>query len=152
MLTKADIVKLLETNDKAIARALVVLNNNQTVAEQRSEATINRNGEGFRPCHARMGTSMAEFYQKRGFLSPKQIAYWRVKDKNGDMRLAIYWRQLAEAAEAKKATQVAKPAEPVSEVHDDIRMKNFAAEQERLDEQKAEFFKNIAKNRLEGRV
>lgn len=156
MLTKAEIVKLLETNDKAIARALVVLNNNQTTAEQRSESTINRNGEGFRPCHARMGTSMAEFYQKRGFLSPKQIAYWRVKDKNGDMRLAIYWRQLAEAAEAKKATQVAKPAAqpvvnaaPVSEVHEDIRMKNFAAEQERLDEQKAQFFKHLAKNKME---
>lgn len=156
MLTKAEIVKLLETNDKAIARALVVLNNNQTTAEQRSESTINRNGEGFRPAHARMGTSMAEFYQKRGFLSPKQIAYWRVKDKNGDMRLAIYWRQLAEAAEAKKATQVAKPVAqpvatsvPVSEVHEDIRMKNFAEEQERLEEQKAQFLKNLAKKKME---
>jgi hypothetical protein len=110
MLTKEAIVKLLETNDKAIIRALAVLYSNQTASEQRSESTINRNGEGFRPCHARMGTSMHEFYQKRGFLSPKQIAYWRVKDKNGDMRLAIYWRQLAEAAEAKKTAKVATSA------------------------------------------
>jgi|GEM_PF-3118234 hypothetical protein len=153
MLTKNEIVKLLETNDKAIARALIVLYNNQTKIEQMSQTTINRNGEGFRPCHSRMGCSMAEFYQKRGFLSPKQIAYWRVKDKNGDMRLAIYWRQLAEAAEAKKATQAAKPAEPVSEVQtcpDEIEMHRMEAEGDRLQTQKEEWLKHIRKNKLEG--
>lgn len=105
MLSKFEIVRLLETNDKAVARALVVLNNNQTADEQSQEMVKYRNGQGFRPCHARMGTSMAQFFQARGYLSPKQIAYWRRPDKNGGMRISIYWRQLAEAAVAKAAKQ-----------------------------------------------
>ena len=105
MLTKAQIVKLLTENEKAIARALVVLNERQTYSEQASEATLNRNGRGFRPCHARMGTSMAKFYQERGYLTPKQIAYWRRPMADGNMRLAIYWKQLAEAAAAKAAAK-----------------------------------------------
>lgn len=109
MLSKEKIVKLLETNDKAVARALLVVNANQTADEQVQEDTKYRNGEGFRPCHARMGTSMAQFYEKRGYLSPKQIAYWRAKDRSGTMRIALYWRQLAEAADRKaKATEVAE--------------------------------------------
>lgn len=106
MLTKEQIVNLLKTNDKAICRALVVLNERQTYTEQSSEATLNRNGRGFRPCHARMGTSMAKFYQKRGYLTEKQIAYWRREMADGNMRIGIYWKQLAEAA-AEKAAQAA---------------------------------------------
>lgn len=103
MLTKEAITHLLATNDKAVARALLVVYANQTSDEQRSEETKYHNGEGFRPCHARIGTSMAEFYAARGYLSPKQIAYWRKADRKGNMRIAIYWRQLAEAAERKAA-------------------------------------------------
>lgn len=101
-LSKETIVKLLATNDKAIARALVVLNNNQTADEQASGNVRHLNGKGFRPCHARMGTSMAQFYQRTGFLSAKQIAYWRKEDAKGNMKIAIYWRQLIEAAEQKQ--------------------------------------------------
>lgn len=101
MLSKDAIVKLLETNDKSVARALVVLYNNQTADEQRTEDTKYRNGEGFRPCHAHVGTSMATFYLRTGFLTPKQIAYWRRKMKCGSMKIGIYWKQLAIAAEAK---------------------------------------------------
>jgi len=104
MLSKDAIVRLLETNDKAVARALVVLYNNQTSSEQASEETRFRNGEGFRPCHARVGTSMATFYMSRNFLTLKQIAYWRHKMKCGNMRISVYWKQLALAAEAKKAS------------------------------------------------
>lgn len=103
MLRKVDIVPLLNRSDKAVARALVVLFNNQTNTEQHSEQTINRNGEGFRPCHARVGTSMAQFYLRKGYLTPKQIAYWRKTMACGNSRIAIYWKQLAIAAEAKKA-------------------------------------------------
>jgi hypothetical protein len=60
---------------------------------------------GFKPCHARMGTSMAEFYQKYGYLSPKQIAYWRKVDAKGTMRIACYWKQLMEVAAEKAATK-----------------------------------------------
>ena len=107
MLTKEAIVKLLETNDKAVARALVVLYEHQTTSEQATEETRYQNGEGFRPCHARMGTSMATFYQKRGYLSPKQVAYWRQLDRAGNMRIGIYWKQLALAAERKSALATA---------------------------------------------
>ena len=105
MIDKASISTLLSTNDKAVARALVLLNQRQTFDEQASETTRHANGRGFRPCHARMGTAMAQFYEKRGFLSPKQLAYWRRPDKKGNMRIAIYWSQLVEEAEKKAKAQ-----------------------------------------------
>jgi hypothetical protein len=99
-LTGTDIVALLRSNDKAVARALVVLKDLQTADEQVSESTRHLNGKGFRPCHARMGVSMAKFYERNGYLSPKQLAYWRKEGKEG-MRIAIYWRQLLAAAHRK---------------------------------------------------
>ena len=104
-LTKEAITRLLATSDKAVARALLVLHNNQTASEQRTESTVLRNNIGWRPCHARMGTSMATFYKARGFLTPKQVAYWRKEMACGNMRIAVYWRQLAEAAAAKAAVK-----------------------------------------------
>ena len=41
-----------------------------------------------------MGTSMAKFYERNGYLSAKQIAYWRKPDRTGTPRIAIYARQL----------------------------------------------------------
>lgn len=106
MLTKDAILTLLETNDKAVCRALVVLNARQTFDEQTTENTRHLNGRGFRPCHARMGTSMAKFYSRNGYLTEKQIAYWRREDRAGNMRIGIYWRQLQEEAEVKAAQKV----------------------------------------------
>lgn len=106
-LDKSTLSTLLATNDKAVGRALLVLLANQTSDEQ-SQATVRYlNGKGFRPCHAYMGTSMAKFFASRGYLSPKQIAYWRKPMKNGDMKIAIYWKQLADAAAAKAQLKVA---------------------------------------------
>lgn len=99
--TKAAIIEMLKTDDRAVARALVVLNERQTADEQASEDTRYRNGRGFRPCHARMGTSMAKFFTARGYLTPKQIAYFRKPDASGKMRIEIYAGQLLEVAEAK---------------------------------------------------
>lgn len=101
MLTKQSIVDELAANDKAVARALVVLHDNQTADEQRVDATRVHNGMGFRPCHAYMGTRMAKYYLHYGRLTEKQVSYWRQTMKNGDMRIAIYWKQLVKAAEAK---------------------------------------------------
>ena len=106
-MNKLQIVELLRTNDKAVARALVVLNERQTSDEQASENTRYRNGRGFRPCHARMGTSMAKFFTKTGFLTTKQVAYWRRPDKNGGMRIQIYAAQLLEVATDKAAAAYA---------------------------------------------
>lgn len=116
MLTKTQIVEMLTTNDRAVMRALVVLNARQTNDEQASQQTKNRNGRGFRPCHARMGTSMAQFFQRRGFLTVKQIAYWRMKDKNGKMRIEIYAGQLLEVAEDKAAMAAQKAQASAVEV------------------------------------
>lgn len=107
-LTKEMIVQMLATSDKAVARALVALNARQTADEQVSENTKYDNGRGFRPCHARMGTSMATFYTKFGRLSPKQVAYWRKPMKCGNMRIGIYAGQLLEVA----AEKAAKPLPP----------------------------------------
>lgn len=98
--SKEEIVALLETNDRAIGRALVRLNERQTTDEQSDEITKHRNGAGFRPCHARMGTSMANFFEKRGYLTAKQAAYWRKKDKTGAMRIGIYAGQLIKVVAA----------------------------------------------------
>jgi hypothetical protein len=108
MLNKETIAELLLKNDKAVARALLVLNANQTADEQVQESVKYQNGKGFRPCHARMGTSMANFYQKYGYLSPKQLAYWRKLDASGTPKLAIYWKQLVVAAEVKAAAKTPK--------------------------------------------
>jgi hypothetical protein len=114
MLDKEAVIKLLATNDQAIARALLVLHENQTADERNSDATRHHNGKGFRPAHAYMGSNMAKFYIARGYLSVKQVAYWRKPNSKGDMRIAIYWRQLIEAAQAKAAKQVVIDAEAVS--------------------------------------
>jgi hypothetical protein len=91
---KKRIIELLATNDKAVGRALLRLFQNQTSDEQVAEDVKHRNFKGFRPCHARMGTSMAKFFQARGYLTPKQAAYWRSLDKKGNMRIGIYAGQL----------------------------------------------------------
>lgn len=100
--TKESIIDLLRTNDKAIIRALIALNKRQTEDEQNSEQTKYQNGRGFRPCHARMGTSMANFYDSRNYLSPKQIAYWRKTNEAGKMRIEIYAGQLLSIAQSKQ--------------------------------------------------
>jgi len=111
VLTKEAIVKLLEDDDRAVARALVVLNDRQTQDEQSQETTKYQNGRGFRPAHARMGTSMAQFFKARGYLTPKQLAYWRARDKKGNMRIGIYWAQLLEEAQLKAARKAEMPVE-----------------------------------------
>ena len=133
MTTKAEIVQLLKTNDKAVARALVVLNERQTADEQQKEMTRYQNGRGFRPCHARMGTSMAQFYLQRNYLTAKQVAYWRMPQKDGKMRIEIYAGQLLEVAEAKAAQQTARI---LSRIPGDVGnlMEEYAALEEMIDD------------------
>lgn len=102
MVTKTYILTLLATNDKAVGVALIRLRDRQTDDEQVQENTKYLNGRGFKPCHARMGTSMANFFERNGYLSPKQVAYWRREEKTGNTRIGCYWRQLLEEAEARQ--------------------------------------------------
>ena len=136
--TVEQIMTLLETNDRAVGRALVVLRNRQTADEQISETTKHHNNRGFRPCHARMGTSMANFFERAGYLTPKQVAYWRVKEKTGKMRIAIYWRQLMEEAARKAAAkQQEEDAVVIEEFNEHIKWKNDFAAMEAAAEERA---------------
>jgi hypothetical protein len=113
---KAAIIELLKTNDKAIARALIVLNERQTAYEQSAESTVNANGVGFTPADARMGTSMAQFYAKRGYLTEKQLAYWKKPNVRGVWRICKYAGQLLDIANQKaKAARMMEP-KPVGDV------------------------------------
>jgi hypothetical protein len=106
MLDRGYIVQLLETNDRAVGRALLVLLSNQTAAEVALETTNVDNGKGFTGFDGKIGTNMAKFYQRNGYLSPKQIAFWRKRDRRGHMRIGKYWKQLLVAAEAKAAEKL----------------------------------------------
>lgn len=92
--TREYITKLLRTNDKAVGRALVAINKRQTHDEQVSEQTRHHNLRGFMPMHAKKGTGMAQFFAKTGFLTPKQLAYWRHVTPCGKARIEKYVGQL----------------------------------------------------------
>ena len=102
-MNKHYIAQLLQNNDKAIIRALIVLNERQTRDEQVAEDTRYNNGVGFTPADAKMGTSMAEFYARRGYLTDKQLAYWKKPNRKGVWRICKYAGQLLDAAKAKQA-------------------------------------------------
>lgn len=101
--TRERIIKLLETNDVAVGRALSALLERQTSEEQRSEQTISSNGVGFSGAHAEPMTSMAKFFRSRGYLTPKQLAWLRGKTPKGSMRIGMYAKQLLEIAQEKAA-------------------------------------------------
>lgn len=101
--TKSEIATLLMTNDKAVGRALVALNERQTYFEQAAQATLYSNGVGFSGADARIGMSMASFFLKFGYLSAKQIAFWRKPNKRGTPRIVKYAGQLLEVANSKAA-------------------------------------------------
>lgn len=86
---KGWIQKLLDTNDLAVCRALVVIFERQTADEQASDHTRDANSVGFSGVHAEICSSFAKQYMSRGFLSPKQMVIARKIMKK-------YWKQLAE--------------------------------------------------------
>lgn len=97
-MTREDIIRLLDTNDRAIERAVVAISARQTEDERRDEVTKYHNGKGWRPCHAAIGVSMAKYYERNQCLSPKQIAYWRTPNDKGIPRIHIYAGQLLKIA------------------------------------------------------
>jgi hypothetical protein len=104
-LTKEYIQTLLVRNDvvgmHAVGRALVHIRNRQTRVEQSSETTIEHNGVGFTGADAAFGTRLAGFYERNGYLSPKQVAVWQKLNRKGTSRIGKYWGQLLEEAKAK---------------------------------------------------
>jgi len=91
---QAWIQKLLDTNDLAVCRALVVIFERQTADEKASDATHDLNSIGFSGVDAEICSSFAKQYISRGSLSEKQMVIARKKMKK-------YWKQLAEIAREK---------------------------------------------------
>ncbi len=89
--TVEEIKTLILTNDKMVARSVVVLYERQTASEQAAQETHERNGVGFNGVDASILSSFAEFYKSRGYLSVKQTAIARKK-------LGKYARQLVSIA------------------------------------------------------
>jgi hypothetical protein len=85
-----------------IGRALVVLFNNQTEDERRSDSTNKDNGIGFTGADAYSGSLTAKYYLKHKTLLDWQIEKWMKEGKSGYPRLAKYHSQLNTAAEAKR--------------------------------------------------
>lgn len=104
-LTVNEIREKLHTDDRWLARALVALNERQTRDERADETTKYRNDKGFRPAHAKRGTSMAQFYIRKGFLTPRQLAWWRARTDCGKSRIEIYANQLMLVAQEKAAAR-----------------------------------------------
>ena len=75
--TKADIRKLLEDSDKAVARAILAIYGRQTADEQAVGETTQHNGVGFSGVDANFLSSLAQFYTTKGFLSQGQTKYGR---------------------------------------------------------------------------
>lgn len=97
------IAKLLETNDLAVERAMVVIFLNQTEDEQRANDTKHRNKRGFNASDAKKGSSFA-----KTVLSGQHLPSWHLPAAR---RMAKrYIRQLVEAAKAKKAAAAAAAA------------------------------------------
>jgi phosphate uptake regulator len=96
---KAAIVNLLETNDKAIAKALVILRKRQAADERNFMTTGKTSGQGFQPAHSRIGALSAAYVEKNGKLKPDQLAYWRQKNKKGEPKIGRYWKQLLSEAD-----------------------------------------------------
>lgn len=92
------------TRMHTIGRALLVLYANQTSSEQDSSSTRVTNGEGFTQADARSGSISARVYQTKGALADWVVEKWMKRDARGNRRISKYWRQLDEAAKAKKGT------------------------------------------------
>ena len=92
---------------KAVGTALMRITENQTSDEIHSQSTKYGNGIGFTGAHGKIGTSMALFFAKNGFLTPKQIQYWTTPiGKKNRPRILIYKNQLLEFAKMKQNSKV----------------------------------------------
>lgn len=97
-ITRNEVTHLLLTNDRAVARALVVLYQRQTADEQSAASTRYSNGVGFNATDAKLGSDLAKRVIEGWRLTPGQMAAAR-------RMLIKYGGQLVAAAEAKAASR-----------------------------------------------
>ena len=91
---EAEIKNLILTNDRMVMHSVKQLYDRQTAGEQTSHETTVRNGAGFNAFDAPFLSSCAEWYNRSGYLSRKQIALCRKK-------LVKYVKQLTAIANEK---------------------------------------------------
>jgi hypothetical protein len=96
------ILQKLQSDDRWIERALVAIYRFQTDSEKATETTRVHNDVGFNHADAPVMTSMAKQCIKRGFLTPKQIAWLRATTPSGRMRIGKYVGQLERIAKVNK--------------------------------------------------
>lgn len=100
--TKESIKTLLQTNDRAVERALLALLERQTEDERNSESTRHTNNRGFTQADAPKFTSMAKWVRRGGHLSPRQLAWLRNgKSERYPSRIGKYAGQLLIIAQEK---------------------------------------------------
>lgn len=100
MWTKEQIVSMLETNDKAVTRAVVAIYNRQTVSEQAAQQTKVTNNVGFNHSDAPYLSYCAKYaIDKRVHLSGKHLEKARV-------RVRKYWKQLLDIANSNNQIEV----------------------------------------------
>lgn len=87
---KTSIQRLLDSNDTAALKALKIIYDNQTDDEQTTERTKYHNGKGFTGIDAEIMTSIYKWYERKGWVSPKQMRIIRRKVRR-------YWRQVLTA-------------------------------------------------------
>ena len=96
---KATIFALLETNNKAVERAILAIYENQTTTEKRAEKTIEHNKIGFNGVDARFGTYYAKYLLSGKHLTGDHINKARKMVKK-------YTRQLLDIAKGKAASRM----------------------------------------------
>lgn len=87
---------LLDSNDRAVYRAILLIYARQTDGEKTTMSTLVDNGIGFSGCDAELLSSYATQIQSRGWLTSNQLPYARRKIRK-------YWKQLWQLAEEKTA-------------------------------------------------
>lgn len=101
---KQYIVNLLEKNDNAVLRALVVLYDRQTTEEQVTKTTKDSNGRGFNARDAGILSSFAKQHLSGFRLTPKQMFYARKYLKKYAGQLLMVAEQKAMDAQMDRMT------------------------------------------------
>ena len=92
--TRSRIIHLIQTNDKALERAIVAIHNRQTPSEKVSKTTKVENARGFNAGDAFLMSKFAEDLKHYGSLT----VYKRNKARQ---KMPKYWKQLLEDAQDK---------------------------------------------------
>jgi hypothetical protein len=94
MWTEQQIVNLLNTNDRAVERAVLAIYERQTADEKQTRQTKHDNTVGFRQNHAPKMSQFARYLKAGGHLYPAQLELARKWMK-------MYRRQLCEIANSR---------------------------------------------------